>query len=93
MRVHVPDFERFRVAHEELMQRPAAAGFISSRLLIRDGDPGEVLLLQQWDSHEAFNAFADEVGGDFNRRAGTEDAAWDDSVWREAGTAFDRTAG
>ncbi len=87
MRVRVPEFGKFQAAYEELFRRPPARGFVSSRLLRRDGDPEEVLLLQQWESHEAFGAFTDKVGDQFNRDAGTEGAEWDDSVWVEASSS------
>jgi hypothetical protein len=40
-----------------------------------------VCVLQEWDSHDAFHESSEEVGDEFNRRAGTEGLEWETHIW------------
>ncbi len=84
MRVKVPDWERFHTAWMEATNANPTADRLSSRVLRRDSDENEVLILEEWTSHDAWHSYGDSVGGEFVERSGLGDADWDDTVWNEA---------
>ena len=53
----------------------------SSKIYRSESDPDSVLVVQQWDSHDAFHTISERVGPEFNRRAGTEGLDSDTDVW------------
>ncbi len=87
MQVTVDNWDQFRSACEWMAGLGKPVGMHSSRVLRRDGDPNQVLLLQEWDSHEDFNSFGEKIGDEFNRRAGTEGVEWIDAVWAASDAA------
>jgi hypothetical protein len=74
------DWPRFRAALEWLY-RQEAPGWLSSTAYRLERDPAYVLVIDEWESHAAFHAFADRVGPEFNQRAGTTGLPWQDEVW------------
>jgi heme-degrading monooxygenase HmoA len=80
MRVGPVDWARFRAALEWLYtHRPPE--WLSHRVYHAERDPSLVLVIDEWTSHAAFDAFAERVGPEFNERAGTSGLAWQDEVW------------
>ena len=79
------DWNKFKAAIEWARAKQAS-GHISTRVYRAEGDPSTVLILDEWESHEAFHKYADEVGEEFNKRAGTEGVEWQDSSWVLADT-------
>ena len=80
MRVGPVDWAKFREASEWL-DGEDSTGLQSSEIYRSDGDPDTVLVVQKWDSHDAFHAVSDRVGPGFNERAGTEGLHWETGVW------------
>jgi hypothetical protein len=39
------------------------------------------LVVQEWDSHDAFHKSSDKYGDEFNQRAGTQGLDWRTGVW------------
>lgn len=81
MIVKVPDYEKFKAAYEWMMSRAKPAGSYSYRLMRQVGDENNLTLLQEWDSHDRWMEVADEIGEEFNRRAGTEGLDWQTYIW------------
>lgn len=80
MQVGPVDAARFDAATKELGDR-TYPGFHSRQVLHSEGDPSTVLVIEEWDSHDAFHAATDEVGDAFNARAGTEGLDWVTGIW------------
>jgi len=83
MRVGPVDWQRFRSALVWLYQQRVPE-WLSHRVYRSEHDPARVLVIDEWQAHEAFDRFAERVGGEFNARAGTDGLAWQDEVWLEA---------
>lgn len=82
MRVGPVDFGKFKSAVEWWLQEGGKpAGMRSSRVYQMESDPKTVLVIEEWDSHDAFHASSEEAGEEFNRRAGTEGLDWETGVW------------
>jgi len=80
MQVGPVDWTKFKGAMDRFTaERPA--GLQSSRCYRRQGDESRVLVIEEWDSHDAMHAFQDKVGDEFNRLAGTEGMEWNVSLW------------
>ena len=80
MQVGPVDWDKFKAAAEwGYGHNPS--GLISSKVYRAEDDPSTVLVVEEWDSHDAWHRFADEVGEEFNSRAGTEGANWQDTIW------------
>ncbi len=80
MQVSPVDAERFDHAAEELGTR-TYPGFKSRRVLHSESDPSNVLVIEEWESHEAFHAATEDAGDEFNAKAGTEGLDWVTGVW------------
>jgi len=80
MQVGPVDWEKFRAA-VEWANAQSATGHISRRVLRAEDDPRTVLVIEEWESHEAFHKGADALGDEFNKRAGTEGLEWQDRSW------------
>jgi quinol monooxygenase YgiN len=80
MRVGPVDAARFDAATAELGSR-SYPGFHNRRVVHSEGDPSTVLVLEEWDSHDAFHRATDEVGDEFNAKAGTEGLDWVTEIW------------
>lgn len=86
MRVKVKDFENVKAATAKYRGTMKRLGCHWSRVYRAEKDPNDVLFVQEWDSHDAFNAASDEFGEDFNtilQPAGE----WDDVVWHLSNAA------
>ena len=80
MQVGPVDWTKFKAAMDHFAaERPA--GLHASRTYRQQGDASRVLLVEEWDSHDAMHAFQEKVGDEFNRMAGTEGMEWDVSLW------------
>jgi quinol monooxygenase YgiN len=81
MVVRPPDWDTFAAAMEWMDGLGMPKGLHSSRVYREESDPGTVCVLQEWDSHDAFHTSSEEVGDEFNRRAGTEGLEWETRIW------------
>lgn len=80
MQVGPVDWEKFQSALEWASSQ-GMPGLISSRTYRAENDPATVIMIQEWESHDAFHTVGDELGPEFNARAGTEGADWIDRTW------------
>lgn len=80
MQVSPVDWGKFKAACEWAATKEQK-GRRSERIFRAEGDPKSVLVVQEWDSHDAFHAASDELGDEFNRRAGTEGLDWITGTW------------
>jgi quinol monooxygenase YgiN len=85
MRVGPVDWERFRAALEWLY-RHKPAEWLSHRVYRAEQDPSQVLVIDEFASSGAFDAFAARIGREFNERAGTTGLTWQVEVWLPAST-------
>lgn len=81
MTVHPRDWNTFKetVGWTVSLDRPK--GLHSTQVYRREGDPDLVLDLEEWDSHDIWMQFADQVGEEFNKRANTEGLDWETFIW------------
>jgi heme-degrading monooxygenase HmoA len=80
MEVGPVDWTKFQSALEWMNSQPAP-GLRSNKVYRMEGDPSKLLMVQEWDSHDAFHASSEKVGDEFNQRAGTEGLDWRTGVW------------
>ena len=80
MEVGPVDWQKFQSAMEWMNSIPDA-GLRSNSVHRSESDPRMLLLMQEWDSHDAFHASSEKYGDEFNRRAGTEGLDWRTGVW------------
>jgi hypothetical protein len=80
MEVGPVDWAKFESAMTWMNAQPAP-GLRSNRVCRMESDPRMLLVLQEWDSHDAFHANSEKFGDEFNRRAGTEGLDWRTGVW------------
>jgi heme-degrading monooxygenase HmoA len=80
MEVGPVDWTKFQSATEWMNSQPTP-GLRSNKVYRSEANSNIVLIMQEWDSHEAFHAASDKVGDEFNRRAGTEGLDWRTGVW------------
>lgn len=85
MQVGPVDWERFTAALAWLYTHKPPE-WLSHRVYRAERDASLVLVIDEWTSHEAFEAFAERVGPEFNERAGTSGLPWQDEVWVVADT-------
>ena len=86
MQVGPVDWTKFQAALDRFSNEHPA-GLHSSRYFRQQGDPARVLVVEEWDSHDAMHAFQEKVGDEFNRLAGTEGMNWDVALWDLAAEA------
>jgi hypothetical protein len=84
MEVGPVDWTKF-VAAMEWGKGLAAAGRSSGRVFRGEHESDRVLIVEEWESHDAMHAYQDKYGDEFNRRAGTEGLDWSVSTWMLAG--------
>jgi quinol monooxygenase YgiN len=87
MTVRPRDYGTFADAVAWMNGQGMPKGLHSSRVYRDEGDPGVVSVLQEWDSHDAFHESSEEIGDEFNRRAGTEGLEWETHIWADSGIA------
>lgn len=80
MEVGPVDWEKFEAAMK-WMGEQREGGLRSARVLRSEADPATLLVIQEWDSHDAFHQSSEKLGDEFNRRAGTEGLDWRTGVW------------
>jgi len=80
MEVGPVDWSKFQAAMDWMNSQPEN-GLRSNRIYRSEDDPGTVLVVQEWDSHDAFHEASDRFGDEFNRRAGTDGLDWRTGVW------------
>ena len=85
MQVGPVDWAKFNAALEWARSTPAP-GRASSHLYRSESDHTRVLIVEEWDSHDSMHRYQDQVGEEFNRRAGTEGLDWQDNVWELTGS-------
>jgi len=85
MRVAPVAWDKFQAAIDALAHE-GAAGRKSSAVYRLQSDPRTVLVVEEWDSHDAMHAYQERVGDEFNRRAGTEGMEWEVAMWERAGS-------
>lgn len=83
MQVGPVDWTKFKAAIDAGRSIPAP-GRHSSRVYRQQHDPNVVLVVEEWDSHDAMHAYQDQAGDDFNRTAGTEGMEWQTNLWELA---------
>jgi quinol monooxygenase YgiN len=83
MEVGPVDWEKFKAAIDWANSR-SPKGHIGTRVYRAEDDPSRVLIVDEWESHDDFHAYAEATGEEFNRRAGTEDLEWRDQSWTPA---------
>lgn len=80
MQVGPVDWSKFKAAIDAGRSQPAP-GRQSSRVFRMRSNPAQVLVVEEWDSHDSMHAYQDKVGDDFNRIAGTEGMEWQTALW------------
>ena len=80
MQVGPVDWVKFRSA-TEWVNGQDAPGLRSSTVYRLENDPHTVLVVEEWDSHDAWHEYADRVGEEFNSRSGAAGLDWQDQVW------------
>ena len=86
MQVGPVDWDKFRSATEWLSKQDAP-GLRSSAVYRAENDPATVLVVEEWDSHDAWHSFAERVGEEFNERSGASGLEWRDRVWAASDVA------
>ena len=86
MEVGPVDWQKFADAMEWAKSVPAN-GRSSGRIYRSEHDPNHVLIVEEWDSHDAMHRYQDQTGDEFNRRAGTEGLEWQTGTW-DLGTTY-----
>ena len=80
MQVGPVDWEKFSSATEwGYGHKPS--GLISGKIYRAEADPSKVLVVEEWESHDAWHVYAEQVGEEFNDRAGTAGLDWQDTIW------------
>jgi len=82
MEVGPVDWDKFQEAIKWMESQPEE-GLQEQRVHRLESDPRMLLVVQRWDSHDAFHASSDKYGDEFNRRAGTEGLDWRTGVWMD----------
>lgn len=81
MTVSPPDWTAFRDTVAWTTDRERPNGLHSTQVYRLEVDPVQVLDLEEWDSHDIWMGFADQVGEEFNERAKTEGLDWETFIW------------
>ena len=83
MQVGPVEWAKFKDALDGLKSVPAP-GRQSSAVYRGESDASQVLIVEQWDSHDSMHRYQDQAGEEFNRRASTEGLDWQTGVWEIA---------
>ena len=83
MQVGPVDWNKFKAALDWGKATPAN-GRSYSRVYRAESDPSTVLIVEEWDSHDSMHRYQEQLGEEFNRRAGTEGLEWQDRTWELA---------
>jgi hypothetical protein len=80
MEVGPVDWAKFQSAMQWMEGQPEQ-GLTSTKVYRSEADPAQLLIVQEWDSHDSFHTSSDKYGDEFNQRAGTEGLDWRTGVW------------
>jgi hypothetical protein len=80
MEVGPVDRAKFQQAIEWMNTQPEG-GVRSTKVYYAEENPSVALVVQEWDSHDAFHESSDKYGDEFNQRAGTQGLDWRTGVW------------
>ena len=83
MQVGPVDWDKFKSAAEWGRGFPAPER-ASSKVYRSQSDPKQVLVVEEWASHDAMHKYQDQLGDEFNSRAGTEGLDWQTNIWELA---------
>jgi len=79
--VYPINWERFREALKWIYNIPEAA-WISSKVYRAEDDPTRILIIDEWESHQALHEFSSKWGTEFSQRAGLgQNTVWNQHVW------------
>jgi quinol monooxygenase YgiN len=81
MRGRVGSWDDFKEATGWYASQPKPAGLHWSRTYRREGDEGSLLVVEEWDDHDAFHTVSDELGNEFTKRAKQDWEGWVTEVW------------
>jgi quinol monooxygenase YgiN len=81
MTVSPPEWNAFRDTVGWVVDREKPKGLHSTQVYRNEKDHNLVLDLEEWDSHDIWMQFADQVGEEFNKRAKTEGLDWETFIW------------
>ena len=82
MEVGPVDWAKFSSA-TDWMNSQTMPGLRSNKVHRSESDPRMLLVVQEWDSHDAFHSASDKYGDEFNTRAGTEGLDWRTGIWSQ----------
>ena len=81
MRGNVSDWDSFKGAIDWYASLPRPAGLHWSRTYRCEGDESYVLLIEEWDDHDAFHKSSDAIGDEFVERSKADFSGWVTEVW------------
>ena len=84
MTVRPRDWSKFKDTigwYVEGIKSDKPKGLHSTHVYKREGDPGLVLDIEEWDSHDDWHAVSEKYGDEFNKRADTEGLDWETFIW------------
>ncbi len=76
------DWAQYKEAVRKYTAMAKESGCTMSKIYRRDGNPGEILWISEWPSHDAVHKFGDKIGEEMNSylvSPETDDAAWNPS--------------
>jgi quinol monooxygenase YgiN len=76
MRVKVRDYKAFRDTTNEFYKNGLSPGQHSSKVYQAEDDPNDLLIVEEWDSHDDFHKSSEEHGEEFQKKAKTEGLDW-----------------
>lgn len=88
MTVRPRDWEKFKDTigwFVDSIKSDKPKGLHSTQVYRREGDPGLVLDLEEWDSHDDWHAVTEKYGDEFNKRGDTEGLDWETFIWHPSG--------
>jgi quinol monooxygenase YgiN len=80
----VSDWDSFKGALDWYAGEDRAAGLHWSRSYRQEGDQNHVLLVEEWDDHDAYHKASDEIGEEFGTRAKADFSGWTTDVWTQS---------
>ncbi len=69
------------LVHKRVSPNQKPSGLISGKIYRAEGDQSKVLVVEEWESHDAWHDYANKFGEEFQSRAGTAGLDWDDTIW------------
>lgn len=81
MQVGPVDRDKFLAADKWSESKGPFKGMLSHKVYFGEGDPKTALIVDEWESHDHFHAATEDLGDEYNKRAGTEGLDWTTGVW------------